>query len=446
MAKSVIGEKSVKDLSRLHRIFLLVLVSMGSSIIYTPAYLKNVFYDPLIKALHASNAQIGQLLAAYALTATICYLPSGIVADKVRVRTLSWVGFVGTAALTFVYAFLPSIAVLYIVFVGMGITSILIWWGVRFKLVRLISEENEYSRNIGISYGLYGAAGLVVGLVILWIVESLFAGNTVGGVRAMLIFLGVIIGLLGVLSYMFIPKFEGEIDPTKSSFDFGEVLDALKNPVVWLAAGCMFFVYFYYTGINYTTPYFKDVMGASLGVVSFVSIVRTYGVTLLSGPIFGTIAEKVGSPSKVIVGGSVVAVAGLVAFTVLPAKPASAFVAAGIMIVLGFLANGVFGVVSSQLTEGKVPLTIFGTATGLLSVIGFLPDSFSSIWFGAMIDAQGNDAYHGIFLILAGAAVIAALFAVALLVYVSRNKAKLENAQQEAAKAVAENVEEAVNA
>ena len=142
MAKSVIGEKSVKDLSRLHRIFLLVLVSMGSSIIYTPAYLKNVFYDPLIKALHASNAQIGQLLAAYALTATICYLPSGIVADKVRVRTLSWVGFVGTAALTFVYAFLPSIAVLYIVFVGMGITSILIWWGVRFKLGRLSSEES----------------------------------------------------------------------------------------------------------------------------------------------------------------------------------------------------------------------------------------------------------------------------------------------------------------
>ena len=158
------------------------------------------------------------------------------------------------------------------------------------------------------------------------------------------------------------------------------------------------------------------------------------------------IRDRVGSPSKVIVGGSVVAVAGLVAFTVLPAKPASAFVAAGIMIVLGFLANGVFGVVSSQLTEGKVPLTIFGTATGLLSVIGFLPDSFSSIWFGAMIDAQGNDAYHGIFLILAGAAVIAALFAVALLVYVSRNKAKLENAQQEAAEAVAENVEEAVNA
>ena len=446
MAKSVTGEKSVEDLSRLHRIFLLVLVSMGSSIIYTPAYLKNVFYDPLIKALDATNAQIGQLLAAYALTATICYLPSGIVADKIRVRTLSWVGFIGTAALTFVYAFLPSIAVLYIVFVGMGVTSILIWWGVRFKLVRLISEESEYSRNIGISYGIYGAAGLIVGLVIMWIVQTLFANSTVQGVRAMLIFLGVIIALLGVFSYLFIPRFKGEIDPTKSSFDLGEVLSALKNPVVWLAAGCMFFVYFYYTGINYTTPYFKDVMGASLGVVSFVSIVRTYGVTLLAGPIFGTVAEKVGAPSKVIVGGSVVVVAGLLGFTVLPAKPASAIIAAVIMIVLGFLANGVFGVVSSQLTEGKVPLTIFGTATGLLSVIGLLPDSFSSVGFGAMIDHQGNDAYRGIFLILAASAVIAALFAVALLIYVSRNKAKLAAAQEQAAEAVVEHVQEATNA
>ena len=138
-------EKRASELGRGQRIFLLVLVSMGSSIIYTPAYLKGVFYDPLMEALDCTNADLGWLLFAYAITATICYLPSGIVADKVRVRTLAWVGFTLTAILTFIYAMLPSMSTLLLVFIGQGISTILIWWGIRFKLVRLISEEDEGS-------------------------------------------------------------------------------------------------------------------------------------------------------------------------------------------------------------------------------------------------------------------------------------------------------------
>ena len=38
-------ERHANDLSRGHRFFLLVLVSIGSSIIYTPAYLQYVFED-----------------------------------------------------------------------------------------------------------------------------------------------------------------------------------------------------------------------------------------------------------------------------------------------------------------------------------------------------------------------------------------------------------------
>ncbi|MDO4887428.1 MAG: MFS transporter [Actinomycetaceae bacterium] len=416
------SERRASDLSGPQRWFLLVLVSMGSSIIYTPAYLKNVFYDPLMEALGTNNAGLGKLLGAYALTATICYLPSGIVADKVRVRTLAWVGFGLTAVLTYVYAMLPSFDTLMFVFVGMGVTTILIWWGIRYKLVRLISEEETYPRNIGVSYGIYGAAGLIIGFINLWIIK-IFSDSMEVGVRALLIFLGSVILLLAVLSFLFIPKFEGEIDRTKSSFSPAELIEALRSPVVWIAAACMFCVYFYYTGVAYTTPYLSDVMGAALGVVTFISIVRTYGITLLSGPAFGFFAKAVGSPSRVILHGSLVAAAGLLIFTVLPHRAAMVYVAAVIIVLLGFIANGVFGIVSSQLTEGRVPLTIFGTATGILSVVGFLPDTFSSTWFGGMIDDHGNAAYRTIFVILAASALLAGAFALLLLWYVRRHPA-----------------------
>ena len=48
-------ERHANDLSRGHRFFLLVLVSIGSSNIYTPVYLQYVFEDPLGKALIASS-------------------------------------------------------------------------------------------------------------------------------------------------------------------------------------------------------------------------------------------------------------------------------------------------------------------------------------------------------------------------------------------------------
>ena len=106
------SEKSYTDLSRARRWFLLILVSMGSSVLYGPIYLKMVFYDPLMQALGCTNEQLGTLVTVYGIAAVVFYLPSGIIADKVRVRTLSWIGYAGVAALTLVYALMPSYTVL----------------------------------------------------------------------------------------------------------------------------------------------------------------------------------------------------------------------------------------------------------------------------------------------------------------------------------------------
>ena len=60
-------------------------------------------------------------------------------------------------------------------------------------------------------------------------------------------------------------------------------------------------------------------------------------------------------------------------------------------------------------------MRIFGTAAGLLSVIGFLPDVFIHTWYGSMIDAQGTAAYTGIFGFEIGFAVIGVFCLIMLL-------------------------------
>ena len=68
-------------------------------------------------------------------------------------------------------------------------------------------------------------------------------------------------------------------------------------------------------------------------------------------------------------------------------------------------------------------MRIFGTAAGLLSVIGFLPDVFIHTWYGSMIDAQGVAAYSGIFGIEIGLAVVGILAVLMCLRALKKNTA-----------------------
>lgn len=394
LAKSK-GEVTYRDISSLHKWALVILISMGSSIIYAPMYLKNVFYDPLMQALGCTNADLGLMVSAYGLAAMICYLPSGIVADKFRMRTLATVGFLTTAVLVFAYATLPSVEVCFALFVAMGITSILIWWGTRFKVVRLCCEEDEYASKIGISYSIYGVTGLVIGLINAGIIASI--ANTAVGVQVMLVFLAVTIAVLGIIAFFLIPDFKGEINKEAKLFSFSEALEAIKHPGVMWACIAYFCVYAVYQGATYTTPYLTQCFDADGNLVNVVGLIRTYGIGLLAGPIVGYIATKIKSPSKTIIGGFILSIAVLVAFILYPHGAEGAMIASILVVIFGFTTYGAFSIGSSPLSEVKIPMRIFGTAAGLLSVIGFLPDVFIHTWYGSMIDAQGTAAFTGIF-------------------------------------------------
>lgn len=259
LAKSK-GEVTYKDLTSLHKWALVVLISMGSSIIYAPMYLKNVFYDPLMQALGCTNADLGLMVSAYGIAAMICYLPSGIVADKFRMRTLATEGFLATAVLVGIYAMLPSVEICLVLFVAMGITSILVWWGTRFKVIRLCCEEDEYASKIGISYSIYGVTGLVIGLINAGIIAAI--ANVAQGVQVMLIFLAVVIAVLGVASIFLIPDFKGEIDKNAKLFSLKEAVEAIKHPGVIWACVAYFACYAVYQGATYTTPYLTQCFNA----------------------------------------------------------------------------------------------------------------------------------------------------------------------------------------
>ena len=231
------------------------------------------------------------------------------------------------------------------------------------------------------SYSIYGVAGLVIGLINAAIVAAIPVPAQ--GVQALLIFLGVLDPLCWVFCpTSLIPDFKGEINKDSKLFSLADALEAVKTPGVIWACLAYFAVYRVYQGATYTTPYLTA-MGADPNMVNVAGLIRTYGIGLLAGPVLGVIAARIKS-TKTILGCFVMAIVVLGVFIVLPQDTNLAMVALALVVVFGFFTYGAFSIGSSPLSELGIPMRIFGTASGLLSVIGFVPDVFIHTWYGSI--------------------------------------------------------------
>lgn len=430
MNKSVVNKN---DLSKFKTMLIIFLVSFGSAVLFQIIYFRFSFYDTMMTSLNINNAQLGATGGIYGLVATICYLPGGIIADKIRAKYLAAVGFFATAAVICWFATLPSYTSIMIIFGLLGVTSTLIFWGIRYKLIRLVSDDSTYSRNIGLSYGIYGVGGLLLGFVSQQIFNA-FVSDSAAGFIVVLIVSAVLNVIFGIATLLFVPKFDNEIKEGQS-FNLNEFKEAIKHPGVWLTTASMFFVYCAYAAMAYTTPYLTDVFGASMGITSTVGMIRTYGIALLSAPIIGSIATKINSPAKVLILIMALTAVCSAILIFLPTTAAMLMIAIVLILAVGFFLTGAYGVASSQFTESGVPTTIFGAATGILSVIAFIPDMFVPVITGNWLDQHpgmlGYQMSFGCFLI--AASVIAVLCSVAIRIYVKKkNQVQVETKPESA--------------
>lgn len=423
------NEVTNESISGFTRNAVIGIISSGAVVVYLTFLIRYVFYEPVLQSLALSNEQLGVLYGLYGTTAMISYLPGGILADKIRVKYLATAGFGLSAILTFWYATLPSYETLKVIFLLMGVCTTFIYWGIRYKGIRLVSTDNTYSRNIGISYGIVGILGLVVNFISMWIFD-LFA-DPASGFNMVLMFYAFLNIAFALASFFLIPKFEGEIVKTKKKFDLSELVAAVKHPGVWLTTLCMFFTYTVYTSLSYTVPYVQAVFGASVAMAALMGNIRMYGTSLFSSPIIGALATKIKSPAKTIL--LCMAITAICLFVIVLAPQTAGFMIPAIILImiLSFFLSGAYGVESSLFTETKVPAAIFGSASGILSLIGFLPDMFVSPIAGKWLDSYGNQAYTYIFIALGVSAILSMGCALLVLVYNKKKGISIEEPAEE---------------
>ena len=357
-----------------------IVLTLAAGLIYRVPYLKTVFYDNMVSDFALTNTQIGILMSVYSLTKTILYIPGGILADRFDNRKMLLGSTALLAVLTFWYASVPGFFMLEVIYFFLAVSNVLFW--VSFvKAVRLFGTEDEQGSVFGYSEGIRAVAGLLINFAALGILGYYISATC--PLRYVLIFYGVVYVIMGVAMFFLLPKDDKRENVATSLKDY---LNVLKVPGVWLVAILVLCAYSVQVAAEYTTTYLTTVFGMGAVIAGIVATIRSYGIGIFSAPIIGKISDKVGSYTKTLIGLFVVEMILGVVLILIPGQTNFLILAIIVVLALATVYYAVRGVYYATMGEAGVPVAMTGTATGIISVIGYLPDAYENTILGSFLD------------------------------------------------------------
>jgi len=373
---------------------------MAYAITYAAPFVQYVLYDPTLKALGATNAQLGILVMIFGWGNIVGAPIGGIISDKFNHKTLYICGLMGTSALSILLAFNLNYDFALFVFGGFAITGLFMLFPAHIKVVRLLTDENNQGKIFGFAEAFAGLGSVIVNAIAL----SVFAWylDDVLGFRSVLIFFGLCGFACSVVLYFLVDgpaklKERGKIETGKDPITFKDFLIVLRCPGTWFAGIAVFSTYTLYCSISYFTPYFTNVLGVSVVFSGSLAIIRTYGIRFVMSPVGGILGDKFGSVTKVLMCSWIGAALVVAAIMFLPPETPIA-IAILLMLLMGVFTFTARGTMFAVPSEVRIPVKYAAITAGIVCAIGYSPDLFIFILFGHWLDTYGNAAYNYIFI------------------------------------------------
>ncbi|MGF1508427.1 MAG: nitrate/nitrite transporter [Myxococcota bacterium] len=374
---------------------------MSGEAIYTlPYFLRRDYGNTLVNALDITQTQLGSLSSAFGVLALISYFPGGWVADRFSPRTLLTVSLLGTAGLGFLLATYPPYGVVFALFAGLGVTSILLFWAALIKATRAWGSNDGQGRAFGILDGGRALCGAVLGSIAL----SVFSRFAVPeqGLQGVILMYSTAIVIAAALAWVFVPDMGVAAHERPGLADLHAVI---RVPSVWWQALAVFCAYAGYWGTFNLAGYAAAGFQMAEAEAAEVSVFGTW-FGPFSAVAAGWTADRIGASRTMILGLSVLGVAMAILAITPPEADAvwSLWLAAAMS---SAAAWGLRGVYYAMLSDAAIPIHQTGAAVGMVSVIGYTPDILVPFTVGWMLDrVDPTLAYRGLFAALAVAAVV----------------------------------------
>lgn len=370
-------------------IWRLVLITIAGSVIYGLPYFRNYYYDAYLEAYHLTNTQMGMFGSMFGILGMISYLFGGVVADMFSPRKLMSLSMVLTGLGGLLHLMHPNYAMLLFIYLLWGLTSLFAFWPALLKALREIASDDEQSKAYGFMDGGRGIVNVIHLAITLAIFNYLSKKvSDLAGLNGVIIFYSALVIILGIALF-FIMKDSDTSQKTAEKFNVKQIITVLKMPAVWILSLILCCTYTMNIAFYYFTPYATATFGITATAAAMVTMLSQYirPIAAFSG---GIAADKLGRSKLMYFTFSLMAI-GTFIIVLFRNITTPIFILLCIVIYFGMYAG--YSTVFSMMNEGGIPITVSGTAIGLICTLGYLPEVFVSPIAGTLLDKMGDNGY-----------------------------------------------------
>ncbi len=381
--------------------YLILLILSGEAVFILPFVLPRIFRATVLDVFSVTNLDLGTCFSVYGLTALLSYLLGGPVADKFSPRKLIAISLWSTALGGFILLFFPSLKILQLLYGYWGFTSIFLFWSPMIKATRVWGENTSQGKAFGFLDGGRGLVGALFGslgvfIFSLFLIEEVTTSNLLERKEAfkyVILLSSIIIIFIGVLVWFFLkPSHVNEKEISLEKINTKQIISVLKIPSVWLLMVIILCAYFGYKTTDILPLYAKEVMNYNEIKAAKVGAFLLY-IRPIIGVLIGFIADQSKTTLWLIIS-FIISIIGALLFVsgIINPNTSSLFI-----INIFITATGIYALRSlyfAVMQEGHIPITLTGTAVGLISVIGFTPDIFAGLMTGYLLDTSPGKLGH----------------------------------------------------
>ena len=400
------------------RLMLLITGGIGYNALMTTCYMVQAYYNLFQQGTGMNDAQLGLIGSMIGTIALFAYLFGGVLADIFSVKALMLISYFGGGATALFMSTMPSYGLFIVAQVLMCVFAVFTYWSAMAKFVKSLSTPKDEGKNYGLYYTGVGICGAFAGLVGARIVAT---SGGVAGLKMILYIYAAFAFIVGIITIIFYKNPKNIATDENERFKLKYVGYILKMPEVWLlgiAGACGYLIN---VANAYFAPLLEGTFGVSLAITTMLQTLRSFGIRMVIAPVSGTIIDKVGSTTKVMVYFLFAMLALMIVMLAMPWAPSWAWLAIAVLFLLAITYNMLTPTWFTPLSEIGIPDYMRGTAIGVTNALIFSSDAFMYGIASNMIAKNGTAGLRGLFIIILCAAVlgIICIFAVR-----SRLKAK----------------------
>ena len=390
------------------------LIIAGEIIFALPFHLARFFRPTLLEVFQLTATQLGAAQGMYGIVAMLAYFPGGLLADRFPAHKLLAVSLWLTGLLGLYLASFPNYAESILIFALFGITTIMLFWGALIRATREWGGKHQQGMAFGLLEGGRGLLAVILASLGVLLFELSFpAGYSSASLEEkQYTFSLVIYGytLVTLLTGVFVWFSLNTNSPHSSKQSIANTtIDNFKRviciPAVWWQAVIVLCAYVGYKGIDHISLYAVDAYHYdSIQAAKLVTIAAW--IRPIIAVMAGIIADKT-HPIKILMLSFSILIISNAYFAVFAPKPDLTWILITNVMITCTAVFALRALYFSIFEHYQLPNKMTGSAVGLISVIGFLPDIFVLYIAGRLMDTYpGIQGHQYFFMLLAAFAVI----------------------------------------